>query len=471
MTTARSERPGVGLLVILLLSFGLKLSVLFAAGDIRPVKDERNYLYAAQSISNGNGIAYAMEHWDEFHAPPFYPYFLGLVFYLGGGSFEAKIVQVILSTITVWLLYLIGKRWFDARAGLWGAAIAAFYPTLIAFTHYNWVETSFLLWFYCAILLLFDRAGGLHTRKHFLAAGILLGVASMCRAEVVYALPLMVVWIFTATRQLSEAAQKGALLVLGCVATLLPWNLHIYRELGGFLPITSASSDVWYLSYNAFEPGNQDFGISANEFRKPYRSQARAMVESDDIVDRLRQEKALAFQFMAENPLLCARRFFTRVVLLLNPTSFLIRHVRKDFYKQNRRTYFRSFPGAAKEAVVLMTVASYMLMSVLALIGLVTMPAGRPRSLILLLLTYFVAIYGLTYAMSRYRLSFVPLLMLAAGYAIANWRDCLARLRSPKRAVSAAVGLILLCIVWSVHFDRLWHVPAERPTQIPALKK
>ena len=43
------------------------------------------------------------------------------------------------------------RRWFDHRRGLLAAWICASYPTLIAFTHYLWSETLFILLLLLAI--------------------------------------------------------------------------------------------------------------------------------------------------------------------------------------------------------------------------------------------------------------------------------------------------------------------------------
>ena len=161
---------------------------------------------------------------------------------------------------------------------------------------------------------------------------------------------------------------------------------------------------------------------------------------------------------MAENPWLCVKRFFARLALLLNPSSFLIRHVSKNYYTTNPAgEEFRGrLSPLARNAIVWTTVAAYILVSVLATVGLATMPAGRARSLTLLVVFLFCAIYGSTYALTRYRLAILPLLAISAGYALANRSACLARLRTRRTAIAVLVVLVVLCGFWSVHFDKLW---------------
>ena len=452
----RAVVPAV--VVVLLLSFALKLAVLYLVGDIRPFRDEQRYLEAGVSLAAGRGIEYEAPNWDELHAPPLYPLFMGLVTRLGGGAYESKVAQVFLSTFTVAFLYLLARRWFDVRAALWGTGLAAFYPTLVAFTHYNWVETFFLFWFCAALLALFDARGAPASPARTFAGGLLFGAAALTRAEAFYLLPLLVLWIGAREGRARPILAKGGSLVLGGLLALLPWIGYAYSEHGALVPISTGSTGFWHFSYNAYPPSNQDLGVAQAASRAPHKDEARRRARGDDPIERMRKEQRRALQFIAENPLLCVRRFFVRVGLLLNPTSFLIRHVRKGYYTRahGERPERAAIPPAAADAIVWSTVAAYLAVSVLAVLGLSVMPAG-PRAFLLLVTLYFVVVYGATYAISRYRLSFMPLLALAAGYAVAHRAECLERLRRPGTAIPVFLVLAVLGFAWSLHFDKLWN--------------
>lgn len=457
-----------GILAILLLSLGLKLGILFLVGDFGPYRDEGRYLEVGQSLAAGEGFAYSNRAWDDLHAPPLYPLFMGAVYYFGGGAFESKFIQVLLSTATVWFLFLLGRRWFGPRAGLWGAGIAAFYPTLIAFTHYNWNETFFLFWLCASCLALFDRSGALRSPRGLLGAGVLFGATALTRAEVVYLIPLLWLWMYAQDRDWSCALRRGGAFFGGVLLLIAPWTAYVYQTYGGFLLISSGSAGVWYHNYNVPPPNNTDLGMNGRREHPRLRAESetpRPRVLTGSPIERSRQETQNALRFITRHPGLCFRRFWVRMAQLVNPTSFLVRHVRLNYYmieKENKRRRPRVPPGIqgprlVQDAIVWTTVGAYLLVAILAVIGLSTMPQGKPRSLSLLVVLYFMAVYSLTYSCTRYRLSFVPFLAIAAGYVLANRAECRKRLAQPTVALWVLVLLSTLGYAWSMYFDHLWN--------------
>ncbi|MCH8224123.1 MAG: glycosyltransferase family 39 protein, partial [Chloroflexi bacterium] len=110
------------------------------------------------------------------YQPPAYVVFLAAVLGVTGRSvLAAKAAQVVLSGLTVLLVYAIGRSWFDRRRGLIAAGICALYPNLIAFSHYLWTETFFIFVFLLAVWLL-TRRDRLPTTGQCLIGGLLLGI-------------------------------------------------------------------------------------------------------------------------------------------------------------------------------------------------------------------------------------------------------------------------------------------------------
>jgi len=456
---APSLRPPRSLLLVLLASLLLKLGLLFAIGDIAPVRDERRYREVGISIAAGEGLKYTNKFWDDLHSPPLYPFLMGLVTWLGGGPFEVKLLQVFLSTLGAWFLYLLARRWLDARTALWSAALVAFYPTLVAFTHYNWNETVFLFLFLASLLALFRPDGTPARPKRMLGAGLLLGLTALCRAELAYWLPLALAWIVWVERRPRALAQCGALLG-GVVLAMLPWWIYVERHYDGFVLVSTGESSMWHFSYNAFPPDTNDLGMSGEEGldRDAYRADARPKVRDQDPIRRAAREKELGLQFARENPGLVLERFGTRIALLLYPTSFLARHVALDYYTRGPtgEVVREPFARSTKVAVVWLTLLSYVGLSWLGVLGWAGLPRSPARTLVLLTCAYFLAVYGMAYAVTRYRLVLVPLLAVGAGWALAHPRDLWRSLRRPRVALGAALTSAALLFIWTRYLDRIW---------------
>ena len=446
-----------GLLAVALISLALKLALVFVVGEIKPIRDERDYLAVGRSLAAGQGFQYRNDNWDELHSPPAYPLFMGLVFRLGGGAQASKVAQVLLSTATVLALYALGRRWFGRRAAFWAALLAAFYPTLVAFTHYNWPETVFLFWAYLAFLCLFGRDGGLNRPLAVSGAGLLFGLAALTRAEVVLLAPLLMLWIVVAGGRTAGSVGKAALFG-GCFAlALAPWVVHVHRAYGGFLLGSSASANVVYFGYNDYALTNVDLGMKPEgQGRLDHRDRARPRAEHENPIERSREEMRRGLRWALENPGTSFTRFWVRVGYLFNPSSFLVRHVCLNEYNRNAEgEKVRKLPRRWKAAIVWTAVGAYVLVSVLGIVGLATLPAGPARSFSLLVIVFYLAVFGATYACTRYRLTFLPLVLLAAGRALAHRRECARALRRPGPAAWTVGALAVHLWVWVLYSDKL----------------
>ena len=452
------------LALVLLVSFALKLALLLWVGDIKPFRDEIHYLSAGSAIAHGEPIHYDDALWDELHAPPMYPWFVAAVMWLGGGAFEIKLLQVLLSTLSAWFVYRLGRSWYDERVGLLGAAIFAFYPTLVAFTHYNWNETVFLFWFSLGLWVVAPAASERAPASRLLMAGLVFGLAALTRAIVLYLLPVLVVWIYAWGRDRRLTVRNGSLLAVGFVVALLPRTISVYGDYDGFMPLGSSAAYGWYVSYNYFEPANADWGFhqERNTFRqyllavKAGKEPRKTVVESNPIL-RTRAEKRRAIEFLLEHPLLFARHSVMRVVELLNPTSFAVRHVRLGLYEHARsgERIRDPLPRWALMLVIAATAGSYVVLASLVVLALLSLASTPARTLVLLVMPAFFGLHALTFGMSRYRLIMLPLVAVVAAAFLLRFDECRERLLEPRRAIAAAAILALLLVVWSLNLDKL----------------
>jgi len=93
------------------------------------VLDEKFHDEWAKSIAGGNLFGDVV-----FFRAPLYPYFLGTIYWIfGHNDFIVRIIQLVLGSISVILLYSIGLSLFGRKAAIVGSLLYALYPLVFYF--------------------------------------------------------------------------------------------------------------------------------------------------------------------------------------------------------------------------------------------------------------------------------------------------------------------------------------------------
>jgi len=94
-----------------------------------PIMDAKYHDQWAQAIRHGQPF-----HQGPYFRAPLYPYFLALIYSLFGHSYLApRILQFLIGSLSVVLIYFLGKRTFGPAVGRIAAVLAAVYGTFIYF--------------------------------------------------------------------------------------------------------------------------------------------------------------------------------------------------------------------------------------------------------------------------------------------------------------------------------------------------
>ena len=159
----------------------------------------------------------------------------------------AQLLNVALSTATVALIYLIGRRTLGTAPAIVGAAIVAGFPSLIFFTGVTLSEVAFtflaLLGVY--LLVLEAQSGGRDTLL-LVTAGLVLGLATLTRGQALL-LPIVVIpfWLLTGIDRRGVALRLAAV-GLGIGLIVGPWTIRNAIELDAPVFIsTNAGVDFW----------------------------------------------------------------------------------------------------------------------------------------------------------------------------------------------------------------------------------
>ena len=221
-----------------------------------PQLDSLEYVAWAQRIAAGDF------HWP--YAPthgPGYPYFLGTLLAIGGGSL--LFIQIIQSTVgafTAVFLFWIAQRLYGDLAALAAGAFAATYGPLLLIDNSRLAEGLFL--FLLAALLLVivsispprlgqsedDRGDARdRLRQHVLfaiLAGLLLGLAVITRPTALLLVPIVGIELFRRTRLLGAAI----LFVVAFSLPLSPVVLQNWMATGRIMAVQSAGGVNFYIA-------------------------------------------------------------------------------------------------------------------------------------------------------------------------------------------------------------------------------
>ena len=203
-----------------------------------PIIDARVYDRAARAWLAGGGLSP-----DFFWQPSFYPFVLGILYALNGGSVVGvKVVQTFLGAATCALTAVLGGRLLGRTAGLVVGLITALYGPLIFYDaellNHGWAT------FWAVLLLVLLLAAGEHgpAAGRGVILGLAGGLAVLTRAEFLPFLLTSAAWLgwrwlrAAAPRSRRVAALIGV--VVGFAVPTLPAALANRRVTGhfGFLP-------------------------------------------------------------------------------------------------------------------------------------------------------------------------------------------------------------------------------------------
>ena len=443
----------VALGAILVSSFILKLGLAVSFPDSTPKLDELDYLQLAKGLQNEGRMV-------DTYRPPLYPLYLAAVTKLGGGDFAIRFWQIVMSTVSVLLVYRIGRSILDRRAATIAAALAAFDPVVFMFTWPFWSETLFIFLLLAALQpLCFDAS--LRKRWPWVAAGVLLGLAGLTRAMILTFVPFLLPWaILQMVRQENRGPGPGwrsgvlrfGLLALGCALVVLPWTVRNFRVTNALTIVDSngpynllvgnqpesafvAKDNYWSTCF-----GRVDGNIYRNVSRK-------------DVATAQRLATRSAIEHIRDAPARFVRKFFWEAGHLWTLDSYLLRHVRNGWWGPGMQ-------GWPTTVITVVSVAFFVSLVLAGTVGLATQAGSPFRGLAILMMIHATVLYGVTFALSRYCLPLHPVLAIAAAGALAAPGRVMNRVqkkgRRRYRTVVWAGVILAMSASWARDIPLVW---------------
>ena len=229
-----------------------------------------------RGISSGQ----PQEHFTAYR-PPVTPAIWAVFFAVFGHRFDViRLADIFYGTASVLLLFLIGRRMFNARVGLIAAAMMAVWPSALFLTGL-WTETLYVMLELLFVWLCL-RAGDRPTLARFVAAGLCAGVATLTRPNLLILLPLLPFWSAVVFRRDRRALVMSLAVPVAAVAVIAPWTYRNYRVFHKFIPVSTLSGTNLLQGNNDQSLEQPDLlGYWTVDYMPKFQERARGMDEAE----------------------------------------------------------------------------------------------------------------------------------------------------------------------------------------------
>lgn len=428
--------------------------------------DPLYYLRWAREIAAGNWLGS-----EVFEQAPLYAYLLaGYLRIFGEALSFLRVLQFGVGVLTAVLVSLLARRLFGRAAGLTAGVAAALYGPFLFFE--GQVMKEFLTPFFSALTLLvfYGALDARGARRHVLlaAAGAVIGVAAMVRDNVLLVLPCLALYLVVLPPGAGAPGRRSRwvpplALAAGCLAALLPAAARNAAVSGDLVLTTSGGGEVFYIGNGPYANGayivppwvrsspvyeHEDFRAKARELTGRDLSRAEA--------SRFWWREGL--RSILSDPWRWVKLEIRKALLFLNG------HELPDNYSYESFVLFSRLLG---------WLPTFGVVAALAAAGIAA-TASRWRQLLPLYLaagSYMFSVM-LFYNFGRFRLPFLPILLVFAGAGLpALWRAAAALRRrgaapaaGPGSTRRAAALAATAAVAWLITLPDL-HSSAEEPFQ------
>lgn len=243
------------ILLILLASFFVRLAFAYA----EPVKwwDETVYASLGWDLKS-NPTHYSFDGgWSDYvpggwpkagYRAPLLPYSLALFFAAFGQNMVLlNMIMPAIGALNVLLVYLLGKKMFSRKIGLYAAAFLAFMPVHVYYSGKILTDV-----FSTTLITLSVLAFLFWNEKKTAKTGILFGAATalafLSRYQSIVLLPIFLIFLLAKKDAKNFLNKSLFIAVAAFLLVLMPWLFYSYSEYGdvlGFMRHSQAAAGYW----------------------------------------------------------------------------------------------------------------------------------------------------------------------------------------------------------------------------------
>jgi 4-amino-4-deoxy-L-arabinose transferase-like glycosyltransferase len=166
-------------------------------------------------------------------SPPLFPSLVGAAFALFGvRDFVAVAVSAAAGSLTVGIVYLIGRAWFGRAVGVAAALMLAAAEYHVVFSRLALTDATFTLLFWVALACLF-RGAEAGDRRWLVAGGVATGLCWNTKYHGFFPLAIVGVWLLARAARGERVPVRDFALASGVAAGMyLPWVVYVQATIG-----------------------------------------------------------------------------------------------------------------------------------------------------------------------------------------------------------------------------------------------
>jgi len=399
----------------------------------KPVVDEKGYVEWARVIASGDILGEKV-----FYQAPLYPYFLGLCFWLSRGSLLfARLVQAGLGVITVFIVFLLGRRMFGEREGLLSALILALYGVFYFYIAIL-IKAALVITLSALSCLLAVIAVDSSGSRPWLGLGITLGLLILLRGNFLILVPFVIVWTLAVNKDVVIRTRviRTLVLIAGIAVCIVPVSFRNYLLSEQFVLSTSQGGQNFYIGNSPHATGSY---VHLPFVRPdPHWEAADFLAEAERRTGRpLKPVEASRFwygesiRYLMDNPLRAIRLQLHKVRLMFHAYEI------PDNYNY-------SFMRQTFMPILWLGFIGYGILLGPALLGMIFSVRKEPR-------TWYPIMFGGLYAfsviaffvVSRYRVAVVPVLAVFTAYSVCTAVDRIKAKNTNSLSLAAVVFVVI----------------------------
>jgi len=218
---------------------------------IKPDQDFFSFGYEmgriGRAIATGHGFSnpFGPQTGPTAWEAPLYPYLIAATFkltgvYSAGSAFILLTLNSLFSSFTCIPIFLIARKCFSERVGVWSAWAWGLLPTVMYWSA-RWVwETSLAALLLALIFWLTLQLEELNAFPPWIACGLLWGVAALTNSSLVAFLPACGLWaVYRSGKAHKPWVRQTAVAAIFFAAAVAPWTIRNYETFGKFIPVRS----------------------------------------------------------------------------------------------------------------------------------------------------------------------------------------------------------------------------------------